>query len=137
MNSAYDLKESSELMERLIGLTRSGKIEWQKEKLLVKELGPATTRFLTSLDGDSEAMVWSTATSVGFRVFERFNESTGPFTTVGMRDLVSISIDREDGPSRGEVYVNLMALLELARRSSDKVEPKIDRVKQYLDKLAV
>jgi hypothetical protein len=46
-------------------------------------------------------------------------------------------VDHEEGPTLGETYINLMALLELARRSVDKVEPKIDRVKQYLDKLAV
>jgi hypothetical protein len=50
---------------------------------------------------------------------------------------VAISIDHENGPSQGEIYVNLISLLELVRRSVDKVEPKLDRVKQYLDKLAV
>jgi hypothetical protein len=53
------------------------------------------------------------------------------------RDLVAISIDHENGPTHGEIYVNLISLVELARRSVDKVEPKIERVKQYLEKLAV
>ena len=56
---------------------------------------------------------------------------------ISERDLVSISIDHDHGAAQGAIYVMLMALLELARRSEDKIEPKIDRVKQYLDKLAV
>jgi hypothetical protein len=57
--------------------------------------------------------------------------------TMPQRDLISIAISHVGGPTRGEIYVNLVSLIELARRASDKVEPKIDRVKQYLDKLAV
>jgi hypothetical protein len=53
------------------------------------------------------------------------------------RDLVAISIDHDHDAKQGAIYVLLVALLELARRSVDKVEPKIDRVKQYLEKLAV
>jgi hypothetical protein len=53
------------------------------------------------------------------------------------RDLVAISIDHDHHTEQGAIYVLLMGLLELARRSVDKVEPKIDRVKLYLEKLAV
>ena len=138
MNTAYDLAESAVLIDKLVALTRDGKVEWSEMRPgMVKEIGPATTRFGSTLEGASEVLVWSTEKSAGFRVYEKSIESTGVFTTTSERDLVSISIDHEDGPARGEVYVNLMALLELARRSANKIEPKIERVKQYLDKLAV
>jgi hypothetical protein len=138
MNTAYDLAESAVLIGKLVDLTRDGKIEWNAVRPgLVKELGPATTRYGSTLEGPSEVLVWSTERSAGFRVYEKATESTGVFTTTSERDLISISMDHEDGPGRGQVYVNLMALLELARRSADKIEPKIERVKQYLDKLAV
>lgn len=136
MNSAYDLKESADLISKLLVLTRDGKVEWRKESLLVKTIVPVTTRFLAPLDGDSEAQVWLTSTSAGFKLAEKTREP-GIFVTVTERDLISISIDHEDGPSSGQIYIDLMSLLELARRSADKIEPKIDRVKQFLDKLAV
>jgi hypothetical protein len=138
MNTGYDFAESAVLISKLVGLTRDGKIEWRERKAgLVRELGPTTTRYNSTLDADSEALVWSSDRSAGFRLYEKALESTGVFTTTTERDLISISVDHEEGPSRGEVYVNLIALLELARRSADKIEPKIERVKQYLDKLAV
>lgn len=139
MNTAYDLAESAVLIGKLVDLTRDGKVEWSEVKPgMAKELGLATTRYISTLEGASETLlVWSTERSAGFRVYEKSIESTRVFTTTSERDLISISIDHEDGPARGEVYVNLMALLELARRSANKIEPKIERVKQYLDKLAV
>lgn len=155
MNTPYDLKESALLIAKLVALTRDGKVDWREQKLVAHELGPVTTRYFSGLEGNSEALVWSTDKSVGFKVFEKVSGAlltlpswgrisnpdvpfdSAPRMSVPERDLVSISIDHEDGPSRGELYVNLMSLLELARRSSDKIEPKIERVKEYLDKLAV
>lgn len=157
MNTAYDVKESAVLVAKLVGVTRDGKIEWFQRSSTALS---AMARFQTALDGDLHAEIWSTDAEVGFRILEaepqletighrreggaRFGspllnllaDSTQPLLVSG-RDLIAISISHEEGPSRGELYVNLMSLLELARRSADKVEPKIDRVKQYLDKLAV
>lgn len=137
MNTAYDLNESSELIERLITLTRDGKVEWSKENLLAKTFDPPTTKFMASLEGNSEAQVWMTSKSAGFRLIEKGQSYLASIVTTADRDLISISLDHEDGPSRGQIYINLMSLLELARRAADKIEPKIERVKQYLDKLAV
>jgi hypothetical protein len=150
MNSPYDLTESAVLIAKLVGLTRDGKIEWIPKRSRVM---PEMIRFQTSLDEELEVVVWSTAKEAGFRIFEsgaagilRSWESGDPMgnppmnvqaDTMPQRDLISIAISHVGGPTRGEIYVNLVSLIELARRASDKVEPKIDRVKQYLDKLAV
>jgi hypothetical protein len=152
MNSPYDWTESAVVITKLVGLTRDGKIEWTPKRSPVM---PEMVRFQTSLDEESEAVIWSTGKEAGFRIFEsgangagllRSWESGDPMGNPPLnvqanpmlpRDLISIAINHASGPARGEIYVNLMSLVELARRTSDKVEPKIDRVKQYLDKLAV
>ena len=136
MNTAYDLAESAILVSKLLALTRNGKVEWLKGSQRSSKVDEVITRFHTKLEDDLEASVWSTTKSAGFRVFEKSTE-TGVLTFTLERDLISVTLDHDEGASRGEVYVNLISLLELARRSADKVEPKIDRVKQYLDKLAV
>jgi len=153
MNTIYDMTESAILIAKLLRLTRDNKIEWaQKKSFGFPEMG----QFQTTIDGDLEALVWSTNKEAGFRIFEkesppRLSPPLGGFYTsnpdvpfvsapllpIPERDLVAISFDHENGAAQGEIYVNLISLLEVARRSSDKVEPKIDRVKQYLDQLAV
>jgi hypothetical protein len=167
MNTSYDLTESRILIDKLIRLTRDSKIEWaQRRSASFPKMArfhttinqvPGASPF--SPDEDLEALVWSTDKAAGFRLFETTVEPSAPsqpssstgrlyvqskdrvvyggLADVSERDLVAVSIDHENGPSHGGVYVSLMSLLELARRSVDKVEPKIDRVKQYLDKLAV
>jgi hypothetical protein len=156
MNTSYDITESSILIAKLIRLTRDAKIEWEQRK---SAAFPGMIRYQTPIDEDSEALVWSTSKEAGFRIFEKVPPSplarsswnapfglnppmnvpadSAPLLHIAERDLVAITFDHINGPSQGESYVNLMILLELARRSSDKIEPKIDRVKQFLDKLAV
>ena len=149
MNTAYDLTESSILIAKLLRLTRDAKIEWAERRAFGL---PEMRRYQATIDGDLEALVWSTNKEAGFRIFEKVPEprleppySSNPdvplllprILPIPERDLVAISIDHENGPTRGEIYVNLISLLELARRSSDKIEPKVDRIKEYLDKLAV
>jgi hypothetical protein len=149
MNTAYDMKESSILITKLLPLTRDGKISWaEKRSFGVPDMG----QYQTAIDGDLEALVWSTSKEAGFRIFEKGPEplleplySSNPdvplllprIQSISERDLVAISMEHENGPAQGEIYVNLISLFELARRSSDKIEPKIERVKQYLEKLAV
>jgi hypothetical protein len=157
MNTPYDLTESSILIAKLLQLTRDGKIEWAEKRSAVL---PEMARFQTTIDEDLEALVWSTNKEAGFRILEKepvprnarrrweggdplgnpplnVAADSEPLPFISGRDLVAISVDHGIGPSRGEIYVNLISLLELARRASDKVEPKIDRIKHYLDKLAV
>jgi hypothetical protein len=157
VNTAYDLTESAVLITKLVALTREGKVEWTEKNL--RSLGSieVTSRYQTTLDGDLNALVWLSSKSAGFRLVENVIEPNanaqsippiGPLSSaklqtvpslrmISERDLLAVHFDHEDGPARGEIYINLMSLLELARRSSDKIEPKVDRVKQYLDKLAV
>jgi len=157
MNTPYDMTESSLLIAKLVNLTRDGKIAWAQKRSAVL---PEMVRFQTTSDEDLEALVWSTNKEAGFRILEkepvpasarRSWEGGDPLGNpplnvaadstslplISGRDLVAISVDHENGSTRGEIYINLISLLELARRASDKVEPKIDRVKQYLEKLAV
>jgi len=147
MNTAYDLKESSLLIEKLLRLTHANKIEWDDNHIFSQ---PVIARFQTILDGELLAQIWSSNKAAGFRLVEKSKApgyggalgsnvpvESAPFLISSDRDLVAISINHESGAAQGEIYVNLMSLLELARISIDKVEPKIDRVKQYLDKLAV
>jgi hypothetical protein len=160
MNTEYDFKESSVLVAKLVTLTRNSKVEWTLHDSGVLTFGDSLTRYSTPLEGDLEAQVWTSNKSAGFRLFEKAHlvlsppnfglpvkgipppprtsdsGSTGQRRTTE-RDLLAISIDHEEGPAKGEIYVDLIALLELARRSADKIEPKVDRIKQYLDKLAV
>ncbi|MGH9604232.1 MAG: hypothetical protein ACRD3N_00895 [Terracidiphilus sp.] len=149
MNTAYDMTESATLITKLLRLTRDNKIEWtQKTSIGLPEMG----QYQTTIDGDLRSLVWSTNKAAGFRLSEKVPVPPVPAradVVVGVlgsiakmagppeRDLIAISIDHDDGSSRGELYVNLMSLLELARRSADKIEPKIERLKEYLDKLAV
>lgn len=158
MNTTYDLNESEILIAKLLGLTRDGKIEWTQDKLRVSIIDESTIRYRAELEGILEVVIWSSSKAAGFRLIEKLAQSSeapsSPGTpgilgripqmpvirgssSISERDLIAISIDHEEGPSRGELYVNLMSLLELARRFADKIEPKVDRVKQYLDKLAV
>jgi hypothetical protein len=157
MNTPYDFTESAVLIAKLVELTREGKINWSQKTL---GIFPGTTRFHTTIDGDLEAAVWSTDKEIGFRIFEKnppagntsqrweggdpmgnpplnVQAHSAPLPLATGRDLLAISIERAGGAMRSEVYIPLMGLLELARRSSDKIEPKIERVKQYLEKLAV
>jgi hypothetical protein len=148
MNTNYDLKESSVLIEKLLQLTRANKIEWNQSPALG---GLGIARFQTTLeDGALLVQIWSSNKESGFRLAEKASQGTYggllgkdfsveavPFLMSPDRDLVAISLSHEAGAAQGESYVNLMSLLELARRSADKIEPKIDRVKQLLDKLAV
>ncbi len=165
MNTSYDMDQSTDLIAQLIRLTRESKIEWlQKGSAAFPEMA----RYQTTINGDSEAQVWSTNKQAGFKIFEKRPEPESDSLLIGKqasyaaagvdiasgspllmmaaaasllriseRDLVAISIDHEKGPAKGEIYVNLMSLLELARRSADKIEPKVERLKQYLEKLAV
>ncbi len=138
MNTAYDLTESAVLIAKLVALTREGKIEWFQHSLSLIQFGSdVTTRYQTPLDGELNALIWLSSKSAGFRLFEMTGEAAESRMARSERDLLAISLDHEDGSSRGEIYINLMSLLELARRSADKIEPKVDRIKQYLDKLAV
>jgi hypothetical protein len=153
MNTTYDMTESAILIAKLLRLTRDNKIEWVQKR----SFGfPEMAQYQTAIDGELEALVWSTNKEAGFRIFEKGPEprlvpprerlitynADVPFVSsspllISERDLVGVSFDHENGAAQGEIYVNLISLLELARRSSDKIEPKIDRVKQYLDQLAV
>jgi hypothetical protein len=156
MNTPYDFTESAALIEKLIGLTRDDKIEWTH--IVAQPLTMETSfRYRAKIEDNLEVLVWQTTKSAGFRLFEKLpsrQESrqlgvSGEVPSIASahpvpnlmifseRDLISISINHEEGPSFGERYVNLMSLMELAMRSADKIEPKVDRVKQYLDKLAV
>jgi hypothetical protein len=161
MNTPYDFDEAGALIARLLQLTRGARIEWSQDQWASLVSGPVLLRFRTPLGEDSEALIWSSDSAVGFRLIEtavgpasppqsasvprsgrlyvptKNRASFGGLPDISERDLVAISIDHENGPSQGEIYVNLISLLELVRRSVDKVEPKLDRVKQYLDKLAV
>lgn len=141
MNSPYDFSESAALIAKLVALTRDGKVAWDERKII----GNIATRYISALEGNSKALVWSNDKMVGFRVFEDIEElgrkvspSILPLISplISERDLISVSIDHENGPFSGELYVNLMSLFELARRSADKIEPKIERVKEYLDRLS-
>jgi hypothetical protein len=152
MNNPYDFHESAALITKLVDLTRNGKIEWSqglKPLISFDEID----RYYAIVEGNLEVQVWVSKKAAGFRLIERAREqSESPvpplmpsprnFIPLGLpniteRELIAISLSHEEGPSRGQIYIKLMALLELARRSVDKVEPKVDRVKQYLDKLAV
>jgi hypothetical protein len=157
MNTPYDVTESAILISKLVALTRDGKVEWIQDIANPVAIN-TSVRYQTTMEGNLEVLVWSTSKSAGFRLFENVVHRPEPahfglhekgsdslasmpvgrgLPTFSERDLVAISIGHEEGPARGEVYINLMSLLELARRSADKIEPKVDRVKQYLDKLAV
>jgi len=138
MNTPYDFTESAALLEKLFGLTRDGKIEWQRNNL-VSRTSEIMTTCRTTLDKDLDALIWSNDKAAGFRLSEKPDEASyiPEISAISGRDLLSISINHDHGAEQGAVYVLLMGLLELARRSVDKVEPKIDRAKQYLDKLAV
>ena len=151
MNTAYDQKESSVLIDKLLQLTRAKKIDWGQNSILST---PVIARFQTILDGELVAQIWSSNKEAGFRLTEKAPQATysgplgkdlpleslsgnQPFLLSADRDLIAISVSHESGAAQGEIYSNLMSLLELARLSVDKVEPKVDRVKQFLDKLAV
>lgn len=142
MNTSYDMTESPILIDKLIRLTRDSKIEWTHQDSSARR--ETLDVYRTPLAGDVEAVIWVSGRQAGFRLSEKKVESNAfsklPAARIlggGDRDILSIMVDHEEGPTLGETYINLMALLELARRSVDKVEPKIDRVKQYLDQLAV
>jgi hypothetical protein len=151
VNTQYDIKESSILIEKLLPLSRDGKIKWQEDSSA--DAGLVLTRFQTTIDKDLLVQVWSSNKEAGFRLSEKgrgrwrgqplgnpplnVRADSEPDLYSAGRDLLVISITHELGAAQGEIYTNLMSLLELARIASDKVEPKIDRVKQYLDKLAV
>ena len=138
MNSPYDMSESRNLLDKLFQLTRDGKIRWNYASTAPRT-GAITQQYFVGLDNDAEASIWTNAKSAGFRVTE-MNAQDPDLTmmpSIAGRDLVAISIDHDHDAEQGAIYVLLMGLLELARRSVDKVEPKIDRVKQYLEKLAV
>lgn len=138
MNSPYDISESKVLIDKLFQLTRDGKIKWNYASA-VPRTGVITQQFFVGLDDDMEASIWTSNKSAGFRVAEKNAQdpAAAMMPSIPGRDLVAISIDHDHDAELGSIYVLLMALLELARRSVDKVEPKIDRVKQYLEKLAV
>jgi hypothetical protein len=138
MNTPYDFTESAALLEKLFGLTRDGKIEWQRNNL-VSRTSEIMTTCRTTLDKDLDALIWSNDKAAGFRLSEKPDEALyiPEISAISGRDLLSISINHDHSAEQGAIYVLLMGLLELARRSVDKIEPKIDRVKQYLDKLAV
>lgn len=141
MNTAYDLTESAVLIKKLVALTRERRVEWTEQNLRSLGSMEVTSRYQTTLEGDLSVLVWLSSKSAGFRLLERPAPAPHPASLAielpSERDLLAVSLDHEDGPARGEIYINLMSLLELARRSADKIEPKVDRVKQYLDKLAV
>lgn len=138
MNSTYDVAESKDLIDKLFQLTRDGKIKWNYADFAPRT-GAITQQFFVGLDNDVEACIWTNSKSAGFRVAEKNAQDPGliRMPVIPGRDLVAISIDHDHDAEHGAVYVLLMALLELVRRSVDKVEPKINRVKQYLEKLAV
>jgi hypothetical protein len=132
------MSESENLIDKLFQLTRDGKIVWTYATG-VPRTGTITQQFFVSLDNDVEASIWTNSKSAGFRLIEKKDQNPAVIAMPGIpgRDLVAISIDHDHDAKQGAIYVLLVALLELARRSVDKVEPKIDRVKQYLEKLAV
>jgi hypothetical protein len=146
------MKESAILIAKLLPLSRDGRIKWEDDSSDLT--GSWMSRFQTTIDNDLLVSVWSTNEEAGFRVSEKGRprwkggdplgnpplnvgaDSRTPLFNSG-RDLVAISLSHELGSAQGDIYPSLMSLLELARIACDKVEPKIDRVKQYLDKLAV
>lgn len=137
MNSSYEMSEATDLIEKLFQLTRNGKIQWSMINTAPR---PAfvTRQYFTPLEGMLEASIWENNRAAGFRLFERRGEEKDTvMPAIAERDLVAISIEHDHDASLGPIYTMLMALLELARRAEDKVEPKVDRAKQYLDKLAV
>jgi hypothetical protein len=138
MNSPYEMSESEKLIEKLFELTRDGKIKWNYANA-VPRIGEITQQFFTTLDDDLDASIWTNNKGAGFHVTEKNTQEPAVtmMPSISSRTLVAISIDHDHGAEQGATYVLLMALLELARRSVDKVEPKIDRVKHYLEKLAV
>jgi hypothetical protein len=138
MNSPYDMSESEYLIDKLFQLTRDGKIKWNYVSA-VPRTGTITQQYFVGLDNDAEASIWTNGKSAGFRVAEKNAQDPAVvmMPNIPGRDLVAISIDHDHHTEQGAIYVLLMGLLELARRSVDKVEPKIDRVKLYLEKLAV
>jgi hypothetical protein len=152
VNTPYDVNESSILIAKLLPLSRDSKIRWLEDASTQAGLG--LVRYQTAIDEDLLVQIWLSNREVGFRLSEKGRgrwrggdslgnpplnvpaTSTPDFYSAG-RELLAVSISHELGAAQGEIYPNLMSLLELARVSWDKVEPKVDRVKQYLDKLAV
>lgn len=136
MNTPYEISESSNLIEKLLNLTRDGKIEWTTLQI-VPRAGEMTRQYFTPLEGSLEVSVWENHRAAGFRLIDKSIQEPAMrvIAVVPERDLLSISIDHEHDADLGPLYTMLMALLVLARRTIDKVEPKIDQVKQYLDKL--
>jgi hypothetical protein len=144
MNTPYEFSESRNLIERLFDLTKSGKIQWSNTPLSLLfglEANPrmeaGTTQYATPLEDMLEASVWINRRAAGFRLIERevFLIGHPSLGKAPERELLSIMIAHEHDPQLGPDYVALMGLIELARRAADKVEPKVDRAKQYLDKL--
>jgi hypothetical protein len=138
MNSPYEMSESGKLIEKLFELTRDGKVKWTYSNA-VPRIGEITQQFFTTLDDDLDASIWTNNRGAGFLITEKntHEPAVTMMPSISRRDLLAISIGHDHDAEQGAVYVLLMALVELARRSVDRVEPKIDRVKQLLEKLAV
>jgi|GEM_PF-2232958 len=145
MNTPYERSESRTLINKLFELTKSGKIQWSNIPLSLlfglaenPRMAVGTKQYATPLEDRLEASVWINNRAAGFRLIEKEVFSLiGQPSSEGIPEceLLSIMIEHEHDPELGPDYVALMGLIELARRATDKVEPKVDRAKQYLDRL--
>src|SRR5580658_4441714 len=114
MNTAYDFTESADLIQRLVGLTNDGRAPWDPHGTAPQLADDVIARYQIRVDGDLEALIWSSGTGVGFTLFEVLlepgtavhfdvpqggmdppgNLETGRgFHTISQRDIVAISIE--------------------------------------------
>jgi hypothetical protein len=144
MNSRVALAEAAKLISKLIDRTQEGKIAWS-----ASPKRNSLSALETPLDGNLKATVWMTNGQAGFRLSKSQVEAAGDLEFEDQTELIegresallSISLGEEfrrhyDFPEEADIYIQLVELHELARRSAYKMDAQFENIYDYLDRLA-
>lgn len=144
MNSRVALEDAEKLIVKLTDRTREGKIVWTESSRHRN-----VNALETSLEAPLKAIVWVTNREAGFRVSETKDEIVEAveeifegqsLPTPGQeKRLLSISVSSKGGydyPEEERIYIKLIDLHELARRSAYKIDAQFENINDYLDRLA-
>jgi hypothetical protein len=132
MNSPFAIKELSEIVGKLYDRSLEGKIIWEE----------SLTIFSPSRDGVIEAL--DTDLGSGLQAVIEVTDSKVFFfltPTENSTRLLEIEFDRKpprfgfDSRMEEATYQRLVSLHELARRSAFHIDERVERVKDFLDKL--
>lgn len=132
MNSPFAMKELSEVVQKLYDRSLEQKITWEESLNIFSPGRDGVVEALeTDLGSDLAAVIEVTEAKIFLFLSPKENSTR----------LLEIGFDRKpprfgfDSREEELTFQRLVSLHELARRSAFRIDEKVERVKEFLDRL--